>query len=99
MVDEQGAPVPWEHIERLYVKILESYRPRRLIARGILFRSEPPDEKYSRAFDDSLGWRNLFAGGLKIIPVSGDHYSAIREHNHALIQALVQAMDESLGLR
>jgi thioesterase domain-containing protein len=99
MVDEQGAPVPWELIERLYVKVLESYRPRRLNSRGILFRSEPPDEKYSRAFDDSLGWSNLFAGGLKIIPVSGDHYSAIREHDHALVQALVQEMDESLGLR
>jgi amino acid adenylation domain-containing protein len=95
MVDEQGAPVPWELIEGLYVKILESYRPRRLNARGILVRSEPPDEKYPRAFDDSLGWRNLFAGGLKIVPVLGDHYSAIREHNHGLVQALVQEMDES----
>jgi amino acid adenylation domain-containing protein len=99
MVDEQGTPVPWEYIERLYVKILESYRPRILNARGLLFRSEPPDEKYSRAFDDSLGWSNLFAGGLKIIPVPGDHYSAIREHNHAVVQALVQEMDESLGQR
>jgi amino acid adenylation domain-containing protein len=96
MVDEQGAPVPWELIEELYVKILESHRPRRLNARGILFRSEPPDEKYPRAFDDSLGWRNLFAGGLKIIPVLGDHYSTIREHNHALVQALIQEIDESL---
>jgi amino acid adenylation domain-containing protein len=99
MVDEQGAPVPWELIEGLYMKILQSYRPRRLNARGILVRSEPPDEKYSRAFDDSLGWRNLFAGGLKIIPLLGDHYSAIREHNHALAQALVQEMDKSLRLR
>jgi thioesterase domain-containing protein len=99
MVDEQGAPVAWELIEGLYVKSLESYRPRRLNARGILFRSEPPDEKYFRAFDDCLGWRNLFAGGLKVVPVPGDHYSAIREHNHALVQALVQEMDESLTLR
>jgi amino acid adenylation domain-containing protein len=99
MVDEQGAPVPWEHIEKLYVKILESYRPRPLNARGILFRSEPPDEKYPRAFDDSLGWSNLFAGGLKIIPVPGDHYSAIREQNHVLVRSLVREMDESLALR
>ena len=99
MVDEQGVPVPWELIEGLYVKVLESYHPRRLNARGILFRSEPLDEKYPRAFDDSLGWRNLFARGLKIIPVPGDHYSAIREHNHALVQALAQEMDESLRQR
>jgi thioesterase domain-containing protein/acyl carrier protein len=99
MVDEQGASVPWELIERLYVKILESYHPRQLNARGILFRSEPPDEKYPRAFDDSLGWRTLFGGGLKIVPISGDHYSAIHEHNEALVQALVQEMDASLRLR
>jgi amino acid adenylation domain-containing protein len=99
MVDEQGAPVPWELIEGLYMNILQSYCPRRLNARGILFRSEPPDEKYSRAFDDSLGWRNLFAGGLKIIPVLGDHFSAIREHNHALVSPLVREMDESARLR
>jgi thioesterase domain-containing protein len=99
MVDEQGAPVPWDLIEKLYMKILSSYRPRCLNARGILFRSEPPDEKYSRAFDESLGWRNLFVGGLKIIPVLGDHYAAIREHNHALAQALVQEMDDSPRLR
>ncbi len=94
-VDEQGAPVPWELMEVLYKKIHESYRPRRLNARGILFRSEPPEEKYSRAFDDTLGWRSLFAGGLKIIPISGNHFSAIREPDHALVQALVQEMDES----
>jgi thioesterase domain-containing protein len=96
MVDEQGAPVPWELIEILYMTILESYRPRRLNARGVLFRSEPPEEKYPRAFDGSLGWGSLFAGGLTIIPVLGDHYSAIRAPDHALSDALVQAMDESL---
>ena len=94
-VDEKGVPVPWGLIERLYMKIFESYRPRRLNARGVLFRSELPDEKYSRAFDDSLGWRNLFAGGLEIIPILGDHFSAIRQHN----QALVQEMNESLRRR
>jgi amino acid adenylation domain-containing protein len=99
MVDERGIPVPWDLVERLYMTILQSYHPRRLNSRGILFRSESPDEKYSRAFDDSLGWRNLFAGGLKIIPVSGDHYSAIRQPDQTLVRALVHEMDESLRPR
>jgi amino acid adenylation domain-containing protein len=99
LLDEQGIPVPWVLIERLYMKILQSYHPRCLNTRGILFRSEPSEEKYSRAFDDSLGWRNLFAEGLKIVPVEGDHYSAIRQPNQTLSQALIQEMDGSVRLR
>ena len=68
MFDEQGVPLPWEFLEQLYTHILKSYRPRRLDSRGTLFRSEAPDQQYARAFDDSLGWNNLFAQGLEIVP-------------------------------
>ena len=91
MLDEQGV-LPWRLVERLFTKILESYHPRRLDSRGVLFRSQPPDEAYTRAFDDSLGWKNLFAGGLEIIPTLGDHLSMFRQHN----QALAQQMNEVL---
>jgi amino acid adenylation domain-containing protein len=92
MPDEQGAPLPWRLVERLFTKIFDSYHPRRLDSRGVLFRSEPPDKDYTRAFDDSLGWKNLFAGGLEIIPTLGDHLSMFRQHN----QALAQQMNEVL---
>ncbi len=91
ILDEQGLPVPFELLERLYRNITKSYCPRRLDSRGVLFRSEPltltgeySRERLSRALDDSLGWKNLFAEGLELIPVPGDHLSMIRQPHWAL---------------
>jgi amino acid adenylation domain-containing protein len=75
--------------ERLYKKVLESYRPRRLDSCGILFRAE---KGYSSAFDDSLGWKNLFAGDLEIIPVPGDHLSMFRHHHRALAEKMNEVL-------
>jgi amino acid adenylation domain-containing protein len=86
MLDEEGGPLPAWLIERLYTKILESYCPRPLGSRGILFRSELAFKEYG--MDDSLGWRNLFLPGLEIIPVVGDHLSMFREHNQTLAQEI-----------
>ncbi|MBV8745204.1 MAG: amino acid adenylation domain-containing protein, partial [Xanthobacteraceae bacterium] len=94
ILDEQSQPT-----DHFYRKIYQSYYPRALNARGILLRSDPPDESYFRAFDDTLGWRNLFAKGLKIVPVLGDHFAAINQPNETLIQALAHEMDESVRLR
>ena len=66
MLDEQGVPLQWWLQERLYANILESYRPRRLDTRGVLFRAESPNKEHAHAFDDSLGWRNKFAAGLEV---------------------------------
>ncbi len=92
MLDEQGVPLPWEVLERLYTHIFKSYRPRRLGSRGILFRSEAPDQKYARAFDDTHGWKNLFTGGLEIVPVPGDHMSMFRQDNQALAQKINEVL-------
>jgi len=89
-LDEQGlTPLP---IDRLYKKIVKSYRPHRLDSRGILFRAESRSKSYSRAFDDSLAWKNLFAGGLEIIPVAGDHESMFRHHHRALAQKMNEVL-------
>jgi hypothetical protein len=90
-LDERGV-IPFELREPFYKKILDSYRPRRLDGRGILFRAEPRSKSYSRAFDDSLGWKNLFAGGLEIIPVPGDHHSMFRHHHRALAQKMNEVL-------
>jgi thioesterase domain-containing protein len=90
MLDEDGTPLPTRLVERLYTKLLTSYRPRPLGSRGILFRSESGFEMYG--LDDSLGWRDLFVPGLDIIPVDGDHLSMFREHN----QTLAQRINETL---
>ncbi|MBW7967053.1 non-ribosomal peptide synthetase [Bradyrhizobium sp. BR 10261] len=90
MVDEDGAPLPTRLVERLYTRILRSYRPRLLDTRGVLFRSEPGDGM--RGLDDSLGWKGLFLSGLEIVPVNGDHLSMFREHNRTLAQRINAAL-------
>ena len=89
VVDEQSLFVEWELLARLYAKLVRSYRPRRIVGRGILVRADPIDDNaVVRAFDNSLGWRNMFTGGLEIIPVIGDHHSIVREHNPTLARKL-----------
>jgi hypothetical protein len=88
-IDVQGMSLPWGLLERLFVSIEDSYRPRRLNSRGVLFRTDPRDNNQAvRDFDSSLGWKNLFTGGLEIIPMIGDHLSMIREHNSILAQEM-----------
>ncbi|MCI0428002.1 MAG: amino acid adenylation domain-containing protein, partial [Nitrospiraceae bacterium] len=76
--DEQNMSIPAGLLERLYEKVDDSYRPRFLDSRGILFRADPTDGV--RTHDDNLGWNGLFTRGLEIIPIVGDHFSIFREH-------------------
>jgi len=83
--DEQGMALPGRLLERVYSKIADSYEPRSLDARGVLFRTEPiAGHAPGRGVDDSQGWQNLFSRGLEIIPMVGDHLSMIREHHPKL---------------
>ena len=93
VVDEQSLFVEWELLARLYAKLVRSYRPRRKVGQGILVRADPIDDNGAvRAFDDNLGWRGLFTGGLEIIPIIGDHHSIVREHNPTLARKLNDAL-------
>jgi thioesterase domain-containing protein len=80
--DEEGMPLPGGLLDRVYRKIADSYQPRCLDTRGVVFRSEPADAVV-RGFDDR-GWQNLFSRGLEIIPMVGDHLSMIRSHHPKL---------------
>src|SRR5438046_7896296 len=54
--DEQGMPLPGRLLERAYSKIVDSYHPRCLDARGVLFRTESLDgNSVVRGFDDRQG--------------------------------------------
>jgi len=89
--DELNAPVPWELVSRLYEKPLNSYDFRPLDSHGFLFRArggqnDPRD-------DNSLGWRNLFAKGLEIISVPGDHLTMVSEsHRLTLARKMTEAL-------
>ena len=85
-IDEQGVPLQWELLARLYADIHQRYRPRRLDSRGILFQAA--EGQGAQAVDASQGWGNLFSEGLEIILVPGDHLSMVGEHNLTLAREI-----------
>jgi amino acid adenylation domain-containing protein len=93
VLDEQGVPVSWEYLERVYSKVAESYEPSQLNSRGVLFRTSSKDGLFG-GYDDSLGWQGLFTEGLEIVPVLGDHHSMIREHHEALAKEMTERLGE-----
>ena len=91
MLDEEGVPMPWWMVERLYTKIRESYRPHPFDGKGVLFRADSEYKMYT--MDDSLGWKSLFIRGLEIVAVVGDHLSMFREHNQTLAQEISEVLE------
>ncbi|TMB72804.1 MAG: hypothetical protein E6J46_15790 [Chloroflexi bacterium] len=90
VLDEEGMPLSWGILDRAYTKILESYRPRLLESRGVLFRTD--GNTVLRGFDDSQGWNNLFTRGLEIVPVIGDHVSMVRQHHPMLARQISEVL-------
>jgi len=76
VLDEQGMPVPWAILERLYIEMDKTYQFQRLDCRGVLFRTgEFEGKQIGYDPDDALGWEELFAQGVQIIPIAGHHFS------------------------
>jgi amino acid adenylation domain-containing protein len=71
-VGEDGAELPWDQILR--GRIRRSYRPQRIESRGVFFQAQEPDSPAPAALD----WTELFAQGLEINTVPGDHDSMLR---------------------
>jgi len=93
LLDEQGMPVPWELLDRLYDEIGRTYRLRSMDSRGVLLRTAEFDGKrVDHAPGDALGWENLFNRGLEIIDIPGEHYSIWGEQ----IPTLAREMDRVL---
>jgi thioesterase domain-containing protein len=93
-LDDMGRPLPWPLIQLLYDNAFESYRPRHLDGRGILFRAEVRDQCPSRSLENGLGWDGLFDKGLQVVEVTGDHLTMMREQRHVL--KLAQEMTKTL---
>src|SRR5262249_32133630 len=93
--DEDGVPLPWSLLERLYWKIEASYCPQPLDCHGIVFRTDFMDGNHSvRVLDENLGWGNLFTGGVKNVSLSGDHISIFRQHNQSLAMLINKVLEE-----
>jgi hypothetical protein len=91
-LDEDGIPLRWHLLERLYIEIERHYRLEPLDCRGIVIRPEFLDRHNKvRASDEYLGWKMLFKRGVESFSVPGDHFSMVREHGHALAQVIDRA--------
>jgi len=96
-LDTLGRPMQWRLIERLYANSLRSYRLRRLDSRGVVIRGDRPEDCPPQTIDLTMGWNGLFASGLEIIQVSGDHLAMMRQHPHDL--NLAQELSDLLDRR
>jgi thioesterase domain-containing protein len=94
-LDDLGIPWHWELMARVYLNAVRSYRLCCLDSRGILFRAEPDDESPARTLDETLGWDNLFKGGLDIVQVTGNHVTMTRQkpHDRTLARAMSKILD------
>jgi hypothetical protein len=91
-LDEDGIPLRWHLVERLYTEIERHYRLEPLDCRGIVVRPEFLDRNGTvRAPDEYLGWRTLFERGVETFSVPGDHFSMVREYNRDLAQVIDRA--------
>jgi hypothetical protein len=96
-LDEDGIPLRWHLVERLYKELERNYRPAPLDCRGIVVRPEFLDHHGAvRAPDEYLGWKTLFNRGAEAISVPGNHFSMVREHNRALAGAIDLAIKDQL---
>jgi thioesterase domain-containing protein len=98
-LDEEGFPLRWYLIERLYTEIERNYRLEPLDCRGVVIRPEFLDRHSAvRAPDEYLGWRTLFARGAIALSVPGDHFSMVREHGRTLAQLIGLVLLRRSGL-
>ena len=96
-LDENGIPLRWHLVERLYTEIERHYRLEPLECRGIVVRPEFLDQHGSvRAPDEYLGWRTLFQRGVETFSVPGNHFSMVREHGRDLALVIDRAIRNQL---
>ncbi len=86
-LDDQGVPMHWALVERVYANALKTYHLRCLDCRGVLFRADPTEDRPARTVDGSMGWDTLFGKGLEIIQVPGDHLSMVQQKLNAAVLA------------
>jgi thioesterase domain-containing protein len=91
--DDLGRLLPWVLVDRVYMNAAKNYSLRCLDCRGVLFRADQSDDPLG-ALDGSLGWSNLFAGGLEIVQITGGHLMMVQPpHNRTLSREISKVLD------
>ena len=97
ILDEMGAEaeVDGEHSLWSLRFVGKTFSPRTLDAKGVLIRARLPDEEWLPRQHLTNGWRNLFAQGLEVIQVSGDHWSVVVDQTFRveLARAIASTLD------
>jgi amino acid adenylation domain-containing protein len=91
--DDQGMPIDQEEMNRLACMAVRSWHPRPIDALGVLFRAKLRDEDVLPGHDFTNGWSDLFAGGLEIVQVTGDHISMVNGHITTTVRQIKEALD------
>jgi amino acid adenylation domain-containing protein len=73
--------MPPETFLQVVRNALKGYRPAPLDCRAVLFLARESHNAHLHSFDPSLGWNNLFSGGLEIVAMPGDHSSILLRAN------------------
>jgi hypothetical protein len=96
ILDERGVPIAWEVIRRLQNNIMMTYQPPRTSLRGVLFRAGHENEVIDGILGEDMGWTGVFNGGLKVMPITGNHLSMIRsnEHKRTLAKAIKRVLEQ-----
>lgn len=95
-LDEEGIPLRWYLVERLYKEIERHYELKPLDCKGIVLRPEFLD-RYGvvEAPAKYLRWGEMFRRGSQDLTVAGDHFSMVRTHARALAQRIAEAIKRS----
>jgi hypothetical protein len=79
---DSSLPVSYATIDRIQLQVMNCYRPERLACRGVAFLSQ--DDWLSNAYrplDNTLGAGPLFAGGVEVVNVPGNHVTVLNEEH------------------
>ena len=96
-LDQSDKPfneLPFEVRNKIYRNARKHYRLRRLESRAVLFRSHDRRLGPLLASDNTVGWKDLFAGGFEIVETPGDHLSLLQEPH---VLALAHRVNECLA--
>lgn len=89
-----GENLPWWVLDRIWSRAVRQYRSRPLPSQGVLFRAQECIYEDVLDYDGKLGWDGLFAGGLDVFEVPGNH-SAMWEEPRILIENWESALEKT----
>ncbi|MGE5486499.1 MAG: AMP-binding protein [bacterium] len=91
-------PVPVRLRNPIYAvhRAVRAYRPEAVSSRGLLLRvEEPRADAYAI---EAMGWGNVFARGVEIFDLPGNHLTALSEPHVALVAGVLdKALDDAAG--